>query len=550
VTHIADTGTGWTSLLGAGAPSDTPNRWPQWISTNLTPTRMGEIFRQADQGYYTYLGELLQELITRDPRLQTFYGVRVSSLVKRPLRCVPNESDPDPERAKDVAAYGQQVLQRLKTSRYERDGDSAQYKVIQDQGIRGVVRGGAKSFWYGVQAGWKHWETLPGEPTPQPTLLEFFDERRFYIGKQQELYVQTANSGSMGVPLSTWHSSLRFEIRNTRYTHRLARCGLGFAAVFPWWLSFEGAKHMTAYMGRWGVPNIFGKLPEKPPPGLTAEVINRLKTIFRDYQSDMAGLLPPGVEPFIGQLGGGGTELFKLIDAMTCDWIQFLLLGQTGTSSGNGGSYAKAVVNDETKDDLTDDDCGLSGEWLEELLRYPIELRFGYGTPGCKVEHELSDGARLKKIQFLKAASDAGAPVSIRKLLASASLPEPSEDGEPLLGGMVWSLKDRRPVTLAEWTAAKETEVPADPEVAAQKKALEEEELAYKRELRQIDLAKQRALVWQSGVYPLNGSVNNGWNVDHAKAAEQIMLPLAPNKEPYTKPEIPVPGGDAPQENQ
>jgi len=444
----------WVSLLGAAAPNDVMNRWPQWISSGLTPTRLGEIFRQADQGYYTYLAELLQEIVTRDPRLQTFFGVRTSSLVKRPLRCVPNEADPDEERAKDVAVYGQQVLSGLKTSRYELDA-KGNYSAIQDQGIRSIVRNGARAFWYGVQAGWKYWETLPGEPTPQPTLLEFFDERRFYIGKQQELCIQTNQSGFKGVPLSYWHPALRFEIRNTRYTHRLARCGLGFAATFPWWLSFEGAKYMTAYANRWAIPNVFGKLPLTPPPGLTAEVISKLKNIFRDYQSDMSGLIPPGVEPFIGQLGGGGTDLFELIDRMTADWIQFLLLGQTGTSSGSGGSYAKAVVNDETKDDLTDDDCGISGEWLEELLRFPVELRFGYGTPAPKVEHELSDAARLKKIQFFKAASDAGAPVSTRHLLRSASLPEPQEDGEPLLGGMVWDLKNRRPVSFAEWSASR-----------------------------------------------------------------------------------------------
>lgn len=506
--------------LGAASPVDRV-RWPQWISSGLSVAKLSEIMRLADEGYYGYFGELGQEILTRDPRISGFAGVRLASLVRRPVRCVPNEADPDPGRAAEVAAYGQQVLGALRSARHEPEAPG-ETRIVEEKGLRGVVRTAAKAIFYGVQAGWKYWETLPGEPTPQPTALEFFDERRFYIGQYEELRIETKTSGPTGTPLSAWPKALTFEVRNTRLTHRLARSGVLFATLLPWWLSFEATKYLSAYAGRFAVPGIFGQLPaiSEISSGLTQSSWAKLRQIFRSYESDISGLLPPGVMPLVVEPSGSGVKLFEFIDRQTVDWLQFAYLGQTGTSSGGGGSYAKAVVNDETKDDVTEDDAALIADWLQEdILAYPIALRFGSGTPPCRVEFEPTDTTRLKKIQYLTEASKAGAPVTLTYLSQTAGIPLPGEeeDGAALLGGLVWDAKRKRPVTPEVWISER-TNGEGD-------------------DLTLVSARKEQALTIQAAAYPLNAMLAAGVAVDVAAYAERFGIPLDPTKPPYTKPE-------------
>ena len=369
--------------LGTPAPkADAYSAWPQWLSSGLTPERLASITRQADLGYLYFQMALLQEITGKDGLVQGLFVQRLSALSQRRVVVEPSPADLDPVRAKEVAAFGQQVLDSLRA--VEPDLGSG-YRDL--GGLPTIVEALDKAFFFGVELCWAHWGVRPGEPLPVPRYLEPLDERRYSC----DVVSQTLHLGTgyaLGVPLTEYDPALYIEIRNNRLTRILSQGGAGRAILIPWSLRFGTQKDLISYLQLWGLPSVIGTMDKDVSGGFTEDMLTRYQQYLDDIAGDSRAVLPPGFKVDIINAAPGGEKIHELLDTLTERHIQFALVGQTGTSAANNTNKASAEVSERVFDNLIEGDARAVGGALERLLSHVVSLSYGVGTPIPEVRFE------------------------------------------------------------------------------------------------------------------------------------------------------------------
>jgi phage gp29-like protein len=420
--------------IGARPPRD-QSRWPQWLSAGLTLDRMASITKLADQGSLGDLMALEQEIAGRDPLVSGLLTTRLSALSQRPVKTAPSKADRDPQRAQAVADFGQTVLDGLRVAR--REGD----RTRTEKGLAGVVEGLAMASYYGAEVGWVHWGLRPGDPRPRPLAVELIDERRLCVDPHTEaLAIATESSGSRGVPLCTFDPALVLEVRSTRISRRVAMAGAARACLLPWWIRFGSIKDLTSYLETWAKPSLVGKTSGDAPASYGSDALDTFKNLLEDFLGDTRAILPPGFDLEVVGAVAGGEAVFEAVDRLTERHLCFALVGQTGTAAGEGGSLAKAEVNERVREDLTEGDARMVGEALECLLSSAVAVEFGPGVPPPCVEFELGQDAEAlsQRAAMLGAVGEAvtslkraGVPVDIRAVAEEFLIPMLAPAAEP-----------------------------------------------------------------------------------------------------------------------
>jgi phage gp29-like protein len=406
--------------LGGRPPRDA-GRWPSWLSSGLTLDRMSSVTRSADQGSPQDYLTLIQEIATKDPLITGLLGTRLAALSQRKVKVSSSPADKDKVRGEEVALFGQSILDGIRLARLE--GDT--YK--KEKGLKGLVAGLSVASYYGAEAGYVHWTARPGEPLPVPVAVELFDERRLVFDQQdQHVSVLTEGAPSQGVPLHCFEPALIVEARATRITRVLSQAGTGRACLIPWWLRNDSTRNLMNYLETWSRPTIIGKAAQGVGAGYSEAMLAAFQNFLEDMMGDSRVLLPPGFDVTTLSAVAGGEAVFETTDKLTERQISFALVGQTGTAAGEGGSLAKAEVNERVQDDVIEGDADMVGETLENLLSHAVALWFGEGVPAPRVEFEVGADPEKLKSQAqavgslaypLKALLDAGIPVDVEALL-------------------------------------------------------------------------------------------------------------------------------------
>lgn len=414
------------SRVSGRLPPRDSARYPRYLSYGLTLERFASLLKQADQGYLHDLLALIQEIAGRDGLIQGLLATRLSALSRRALVCEKN--DPDEVRGEQVAAFCQEILDQLRLLEPQIDGS---YREV-GRGA-GMVEALDVCCLYGLSAGWRHWVTRPGDPRPVPLYAEFFDERRFGFDIATEtLHLSSADGASRGLPVTQFDPALFFEVRSTRLARRLSYAGAGRTIAWYWILRHEAAKQMHSYLEAWGLPWVFGKTSAEVAASYSEDAHATFKNLVEDAIGDTRGTLPPGFELQVIQAAQGGEKSFELYDQITERAIQFALVGNTGTSSGEGGSLAKAEVNERIQASLVDGDARLVGEAIESYLAPAVALWFGPGVPVPTVSFaidETVESARAKSLVLqsstypLIALLNRGVPIDVTQYAKDFGMP-------------------------------------------------------------------------------------------------------------------------------
>ena len=142
--------------------------------------------------------------------------------------------------------------------------------------------------------------------------------------------------------------------------------------------------------------------------------------------------MPPGFDVEVLSAVAGGERVFELLDKMTERQIQFAIVGQVSTASGDTSSYASAAVGMQVQDTLTAGDERMVGEALESLLAYSVRLAFGPSAPTPKVVFASESGLAAAKDRgeilarvtpALVALLDKGVPIDIEALASMYEIP-------------------------------------------------------------------------------------------------------------------------------
>lgn len=369
-------------LLGRGAPKDSTNAWPLWLSSGLTPEKLSNITRNADLGYITYQMALLQEITGKDGLIQGLLVQRLSALSQRHLTCEPSPADKDQVRAQEVADFCQRVVDGLRAIEPD-EGDG--YRDL--GGLPAVIEALDKAFFFGIEADWNHWGVRPGDPLPVPQFLEPLDERRYSI----DVYSQSLHLGSgfaLGTPISAYDPALITEVRANRLSRLVAQSGAGRAILIPWSLRFGTIKDLISYLQLWGLPSVIGTLDNDISAGFNEAELAKYQRYLDDIAGDSRSVLPPGFKVNVINATTGGEKVHELLDSLTERHIQFAIVGQTGTAAANNTNKASAEVSERVFDNLIEGDARMVSSALERLLSHAVSLWFGVGTPPALVKFE------------------------------------------------------------------------------------------------------------------------------------------------------------------
>jgi hypothetical protein len=142
----------------------------------------------------------------------------------------------------------------------------------------------------------------------------------------------------------------------------------------------------------------------------------QLKQVLDDSGSSLALMIPKQAEFDImdGKTSNGNGELQEKLKAACNNEISLIILGNTETSTNeNGGSNAKAVIQDEGEDDIKDDDFEDMLSYLNDPKFLNILAAYGYPTAGGRFKEKAqANPAKIKEAaEAIKAVQDTGAPV-------------------------------------------------------------------------------------------------------------------------------------------
>lgn len=489
------------------SPADR-RRWAARYSTGLTPATMGGVFSAADRGDLSPLNELLQEL-TKDELVGSFLDTRLGSLSQRDVDLAPAKTDPDPARAAEVVEHCRAVLSSLRFVR------RVEGSTEDEGGLAEIVEAVDSSVYFGMSLLWVGWEARAGESVPVPATVELLDQRRYRTRPETGAVLLETATSYLGEPLSAFDPWCLQPAYGRSLSPRKEFAGAGRAVTFAWWLRQMGRLYSSQYAERFAVPAVIGQFlgsdVEQLKAAFSQSQRDELALFVESFASDAAALFPPGFDAKILAAAQGGEKLFEYLDKVTRSAISIALLGQDGTSSGEGGSLAKAQVNEISRQDLIRKGGRRVASWLRRLLSYSVALRWGPSTPPPEVTFAATPEERAAEDrERLKAAQEAGLPVSLDWALSALGLPEPL-DGAVLLDGSTWDGQGRRR-RVGKLTGA--------------------------------ELAKATG----AAAYPLVALLSGGVAVDVSGFAAEVGIPLDPTRPPYTPPTVPgqeTPAADA-----
>jgi phage gp29-like protein len=199
------------------------------------------------------------------------------------------------------------------------------------------------------------------------------------------LHISTEDNNSPGVPITAYDPALYVQVRNTRVSQRLSQCGSGRAVLIPYSLRLGSLKDLLTYAEVWALPGIVGKMSSEVAAAFSADAVANFQSMIEDFAGDSRQILPPGFDVEVLSAVAGGEKVFDLIDSLTERQIQFAIVGNVGTASGDKATYASAEVGMQVQSTLTDGDARMVGEALQGLLKQAVALKFGAGTPPPEV---------------------------------------------------------------------------------------------------------------------------------------------------------------------
>jgi phage gp29-like protein len=163
---------------------------------------------------------------------------------------------------------------------------------------------------------------------------------------------------------------------------------------------------LLTYAEVWALPGVIGKMSNDVAAAFDQNTLASFETMLREFAGDSRQILPPGFDVQVMSAVSGGERVFDLLDKLTERQIQFAIVGQVGTASGDQSTYASAAVGMQVQNTLVAGDERMVGDALERLLLSAVTLRFGRGVPAGEVvfRDRASEASAEDKAKLLQSA--------------------------------------------------------------------------------------------------------------------------------------------------
>lgn len=403
-------------------------------SQGLTPLRLAEIFKEADQGDVYRQAELFEEMEEKDGHLSAELLKRKNAVNSLDFDVIPYE-----EGARTSAMRGRKKVKADRVCDFCRD------VIFSMPSFEDALFDLLDAIGKGMAVSWLKWEMDGGRAVV--TGLEWIHQKRLSF---LEDFVPK---------LITEENLMGEEIRPFQvvYHRHKARSGYdtraGMLRVCAWMYLFKNyaIKDWVAFAEVFGMPLRLGKYD----PGATKDDKDALITAIQSLGSDAAGIISKNTAiEFVETVKGATKD--NVYDALAdfCNReISKAVIGATLTTDvGDSGSYAASKTHNEVRLDLVKSDAwSLANTLRMQLLRPLVGFNFGWDTPVPWFRFYLQEPEDLNVLsEVYRNLSDIGQPISMEHVSERFGVPLP-EEGETVLEkpeadqGQIWGkAKTRR----------------------------------------------------------------------------------------------------------
>lgn len=330
-------------------------RWSSYPSVGLTPTRLGEIFREADLGYVLRQMELFEEMEEKDAHLAALLQTRKMAVLTKDYEVLPYAKTPEDEEIAGVV------------------GDLIYHIPNLEEAFLDLLDAIGKGFALSEII----WEVA--DSRARVAEFRWISQKKVVFGEDLQPRLLTPTAIWQGIELPPW------KVIYHRYKARSGHANrAGVLRVVGWMylLKNYALKDWAAFNEVFGMPLRLGKYD----PAASQADRDALVQAIRNLGSDAAGVISKSTEiEFVEATSKAGNANPYQVMAEFCNReMSKAVLGQTMTTetAGTKGTYAAAKVHSEVRRDLVEADAqALAATLREQLLRPLVGFNFGWDKP-------------------------------------------------------------------------------------------------------------------------------------------------------------------------
>ncbi len=347
-------------------------RYQSMYAGDLDPDTLGDILCYAEAGNLGPLQEVAARIRGRDGIIDGIMATRLAAVSGCAIRIKHNPSD-HPLDAIEAAIFVERWIKKLKLLKRKPEG------IEEIGGFHDVLESIASVFYTGINPFWIYYNKDYNDPWLTPFGIEAIEPYRVRLDPYTQSTSIETNESSTGEPLSNFSPLLYVNATAQRAGVPLCYAGAASKLLFPWWLGGLSDEALAKYLDRFGVPIPIAKESAKGDinGGYDETESGQLDEAVKNIHTDNLGMVIPGTAIIeIFSPPAGGENLYKYVREECERRINYTLAGQTGTNTGEGGSYAKAKINYQVRGDLIQRDRMLVGSVLQRIAQRALWFFF------------------------------------------------------------------------------------------------------------------------------------------------------------------------------
>lgn len=387
------------------AVGDVNDKFSSYPSNGLTPRRLAQIFREADEGNVLRQMELFEEMEEKDTHLFSQLQTRKLAVTGLDWEVQPFSED---EGDKQIADFVSGQLKGLENfDEILLDMLDAIGKGISIMEIDWTVENGRNVI---LDVEYVHPKKL------------------IWDGTTDEMKICTRE-----YPSGTELPANKFVVH--RYKAKSGHASRsGVLRVVAWMYLFKNydIKDWVSFCEVFGMPLRLGKYEASA----SEDDKRQLMEAIVNLGTDAAGIVPSSTMiEFIESSKTSSIELYENFARFCDEQMSKAILGQTLTSDSGGGSYAQSKTHNEVRHDLTvADSKALAGTIRRDIIKPLVEFNFGPNANvpffgfDCREASDQKEAAAVLKTL----ACSMGLKIPTSYIYQKFNIPKPEEDEEVL----------------------------------------------------------------------------------------------------------------------
>lgn len=382
------------------------DKYSDYPSSGLTPTRLAQIFREADGGDVYRQMQLFEEMEEKDPHLFSQLQTRKQAVTGLDWEVQPASEDAVD---KEVAEWVKDQLEGL-------------------ENLNGIMMDMLDAIGKGVSVMEILWGSDEDGQNVIEDIVRVHPKKLMWDAMTDEMRICT-EAHPEGISL----------VHNKFVVHRYkAKSGHGARAgilrVVSWMYLFKNysLKDWVAFCEVFGMPLRLGKYDASASKDDKAALMQAIVSLG----SDAAGIVPTSTSiEFVQARTTGTTDTYEKLARYCDEQISKAVLGQTLTSDSGGGSYAQSKTHDEVRHDLTVADAkALSMTIRRDIIGPLVEYNYGPGVGIPLFEIDCGDPDDLVQAAqiYVELGTRLGLPIAEDFLYKKFNIPKP-EEGQELI---------------------------------------------------------------------------------------------------------------------